>query len=116
MTSSPLPPAACMVFCTCPDEASARLLADTLVAERLAACVNLLPGVTSLFQWQGAVDQASEWLTLSKTTLDRYPQLENRIRQLHPYQLAEIIALPIIAGSHDYLSWIASETQPENCR
>lgn len=106
----------CLVLCTCPDEASAQLLASTLVTERLAACVNLLPGVSSLFRWQGAVEQTSEWLALIKTRGDRYPELEARIRQLHPYDTPEIIALPIIAGSTDYLNWVAAETTPESPR
>lgn len=106
----------CLVLCTCPDEACARLLASALVDERLAACVNLLPGVSSLFRWQGAVEQANEWLALIKTRSDRYPELEARIQQLHPYDTPEIIALPIIAGSTHYLNWVAAATTPESPR
>ena len=81
-----------------------------LVEERLAACVSRVDGMVSLFRWQGALEQADESLLLVKTTSARYPALETRLRQLHPYDVPEILALPLLAGSAPYLDWLAAET------
>ncbi len=97
----------CLVLCTCPDPDTARDLANTLVSRRLAACVNILPGLTSVYGWQGQVETATELLLLIKTQADRYAALESCIRQHHPYEVPEIVALPIGRGSQDYLDWIA---------
>ena len=97
----------CLVLCTCPDPDTARDLATTLVSRRLAACVNILPGLTSVYGWQGQVETATELLLLIKTQADRYAALEFCIRQHHPYEVPEIVALPIGRGSQDYLDWIA---------
>ena len=91
----------------------ARALADTLVREKLVACVNLIPAVQSLFWWQGRVDEANEWLIMAKTRAALFPAVENRLRALHPYDVPEIIALPIMAGSGDYLAWLNKATDPE---
>lgn len=96
----------CVVFCTCPDRETARTIAAALVERQVAACVNLLPGVTSVYRWQGAVEQAEETLLLIKTTRDRYPDLEADIRARHPYEVPEIIAVPIDRGLPEYLRWI----------
>jgi periplasmic divalent cation tolerance protein len=98
-----------MVFCTCPDEATARRIAEALVSERLAACVNRLPGIRSTYRWEGRVQDEPEVLLLIKTGADRYPDLELRLKALHPYEVPEIIAVPVAAGSASYLAWIASE-------
>ncbi len=103
ITNQPL-----VVFCTCPDLATAESIAETLVNEQLAACVNLLPALTSIYRWQGQVQRDTECLLLIKTHSMVYPQLEARILALHPYQVPEIIALPIQAGSATYLDWIIS--------
>ena len=103
ITNQPL-----VVFCTCPDLATAESIAETLVNEQLAACVNLLPALTSIYRWQGQVQRDTECLLLIKTHSMVYPQLEARILALHPYQVPEIIALPIQAGSAIYLDWIIS--------
>ena len=105
MNSSPL-----LILCTCPDLATAECIAETLVSERLAACANLAPGLTSIYRWQGQIQRDSEVLLLLKTRQAIYPLLEARIRELHPYQNPEIIALPIQAGSAAYLDWIVDST------
>jgi periplasmic divalent cation tolerance protein len=95
-----------VVLCTLPDREHASQMANTLVEEQLAACVNLIPGLVSVFRWQGTVQQDEEVLLLIKTSQAVYPQLEQRIRALHPYELPEIIAVPIQTGQAEYLQWI----------
>lgn len=99
-----------VILCTCPDSGVADNMAGVLVGERLAACVNILPGVVSWFRWQGKMERADECLLLIKTTRTRYPALEAKIRALHPYEVPEIIAVPITLGQGDYLAWIDRET------
>lgn len=95
-----------LVLCTCPDAASGERIARALVEERLAACVNRVPGLTSVYRWQGAVQSASEELLLIKTTRDAFPALQERLLALHPYTLPEVIALPIDSGHAPYLDWV----------
>ncbi|MDR2838946.1 MAG: divalent-cation tolerance protein CutA, partial [Azonexus sp.] len=90
----------------------ANAIALAVVEEKLAACVNLLPRVQSIYRWQGAVESASEVPLWIKTTADRYAALEARIRELHPYDVPEIIAVPINQGLPAYLKWLAEETRP----
>lgn len=85
-------------------------ISAALVSERLAACVNALPGVCSTYRWEGAVESATEVLLLIKTQALRLPRLEARLRELHPYDVPEIIALPLSEGSGPYLDWIAQST------
>ena len=101
-----------IVFCTCPDATTASRLARTLVDERLAACVNRLPGVESTYRWNGAVQVDEEVLLVIKTSRARYEALEARVVALHPYEVPEVIAIPI-EGHAPYLAWIAKETRPE---
>lgn len=101
-----------LVLTNLPDEASARRLAEGLVADRLAACVNLLAPCRSIYRWQGAVESAEEIPLLIKTTAARYAALEAAIRAGHPYELPEIIAVPVAHGLPDYLAWVAMETTP----
>lgn len=101
---------AILLMTNCPDEQSAIVLARLLLERQLAACVNILPEMRSMYRWQGAVESANEVALLIKTTSLRYPQLEQTIQALHPYEVPEIIALPIVAGSSDYLHWLAQET------
>lgn len=98
------------VFCTVPDPETARRIAQTVVYEGLAACVNLLPGLTSVYRWQGEVQESTELLLIIKTRQERYPALEDRIKELHPYEVPEIIALSIEVGSKSYLDWITEST------
>ena len=102
-----------LVLTNVPDEAVARTIAHLLVEQRLAACVNMLPAVQSVYQWQGKLEQASEVTLLIKTTQERYTELEAAIKSAHAYQVPEIIAVPVVAGLPDYLGWIATETKKE---
>lgn len=97
-----------VILCTCPDAEIAESIARQLITERLAACVNILPGVRSVYAWQGVVETAQEHLLLIKSSQQHYPAIEAAIKGLHPYQLPEIIAMPIEQGSDDYLRWIDS--------
>ncbi|MGY1408253.1 MULTISPECIES: divalent-cation tolerance protein CutA [unclassified Luteimonas] len=99
-------------LCTCPDAATAARIAETLVDERLAACVNVLPGVDSVYRWQGRVERASEVLLIIKSTRDRLQALTARVVELHPYELPELIAVDIAGGLPGYLAWIADATRP----
>lgn len=101
-----------LVLTNCPDEETADRIATSLVENRLAACVNALAPVESTYRWQGAVEQAIEVPLLIKCTQDRYPALEEAIRQLHPYTVPEIVAIPVVAGFAPYLRWVAEETTP----
>lgn len=95
-----------LVFCTAPDADTARRIASALVEYRLAACVNLLPGIESLYRWEGKVTSDQEVLLMIKARAADYPLLETRIRALHPYELPEIIAVSLTAGLPAYLDWI----------
>ena len=99
-----------VVFCICPDESSADRIASAAVEERLAACVNRLPGIASTYRWQGKVCRGSEVLLIIKTTSERFDALRERIVALHPYELPEVIAVEIARGLPAYLDWIARET------
>ena len=99
-----------LVITNCPDEETANAIALAAVEEKLAACANLLPRVQSVYRWQGAVESASEIPVLLKTTAAAYPALEAKIRDLHPYEVPEILALPIAHGLPAYLNWVAAET------
>jgi len=103
---------ALLVVTNLPDAASARALAEHVVAERLAACVNILAPCRSVYRWQGKVEEAEEVPLLMKTSADRYAALEAAIRARHPYELPEIVAVPISHGLPDYLAWLAAETTP----
>ena len=101
------------VLTNLPDSESAFNLARELVRRRVAACVNVLPASTSFYRWEGKPEQASEHPVLVKTTQDRYPELESAIRELHPYDLPEIIAWPVTAGLPEYLRWVEQESRPD---
>jgi len=93
-----------------PDQATARSLAQALVEARLAACVNVGAAVDSLYHWRGQIETAAEVPVMIKTQRARYPAIESAIRERHPYELPEIIAVPITDGLGPYLQWIAAET------
>lgn len=97
---------AMVVFCTFPDLDQARQIGAAMVERQVAACVNLLPGVESIYRWQGKVERAGEVLAVFKTT--RYSELEAALRELHPYEVPEILALPVAAGLPAYLEWLGS--------
>jgi periplasmic divalent cation tolerance protein len=96
-----------------PDMETARAVGRQLVERRLAACVNCLPQVNSIYRWQNVVEEASEITLLIKTTRERYPEMEAMIKEMHPYELPEILALAINEGLPAYLKWIEQETQTD---
>lgn len=100
-----------LVLTTCPGSISAKKIAKDLVTEKLAACVNIIPGVQSFFSWVGKVDSANEHMLIIKTTRDRYAALEKRLKRIHPYELPEIIAVSIESGSSAYLDWITKNSK-----
>ena len=104
---------ALLVLANVPDLECAQLVARTLIESRLAACVNLLPAVQSIYRWQGKIEEATEITLLIKTTSQHYDSLQQVIVKLHPYDVPEIIAIPIVAGYAPYLQWIATETAKE---
>jgi periplasmic divalent cation tolerance protein len=99
-----------VVLTNLPDREGAIQFARALVERRLAACVNVLSGCTSVYRWKGAVEEAQEVPVLIKARGARYDELEAAIRQLHPYELPEIVAVPVVRGLSDYLEWVAEET------
>ena len=96
-----------IVFVTCPSANEAEVIARTVVEEHLAACVNVLPGVRSCYMWEQEMKWAEEVLLLIKTTEARFPALQTRIRELHSYDVPEIVAVPIEIGFDKYLQWVA---------
>lgn len=96
----------CLILTTCPDAATAERLAGGLVGEGLAACVNVLPGVRSVYRWKGQVERAEEHVLLVKSTCGRYSAIETWLRAQHPYELPEIVAVPIAAALPAYLAWL----------
>jgi periplasmic divalent cation tolerance protein len=101
-------------FCyiTVPSRNEALAIGRTVVEERLAACANVLDGVSSIYWWQGALEQAGEAALILKTRAELVERLTGRIRELHSYECPCVVALPIAAGNPDYLDWIANETEP----
>ncbi len=95
-----------MGYCSCPDAASAQAIAEALVGERLAACVQCLPGAHSTYRWQGEVATADEVLLLIKTTAAAFDALERRLRVLHPYTVPELLAVPATHGHDAYMDWV----------
>lgn len=102
---------AIIVFCTCPDQQIAESISHHLVSEGLAACVNILPGIRSCYLWQGEVETDNELLLVMKTRSDCYQALQAAILNLHPYELPEVIAVPIDRGLPAYLDWISKSTR-----
>jgi periplasmic divalent cation tolerance protein len=98
-----------LVTCSSPEEG--RRIARALVERRLAACVNMVAGIESVYRWKGAVEEASECLLLVKTTRGRFQALQSAVRELHSYELPEIVAVPIVDGLDAYLSWIAASVE-----
>jgi periplasmic divalent cation tolerance protein len=100
----------CIVLVTAADQQEAEHLAHTIIGEQLAACVSIVP-ITSVYTWQNQVHQNPEWQLLIKTRMDIYSALAKRVQQLHRFEVPEIIALPIVAGSSSYLSWIGQQVR-----
>lgn len=99
-----------IVLNTCPNQEIAEKIASTLVDCGLAPCVNIIPGVTSIYKWQGKREISQEYLLVVKTRADAYQSLEKSIKELHPYELPEIISVPLANGLADYLAWINENT------
>lgn len=100
----------CLVYVTTPDRDVARTIATKLVEEGLAACANILPGMESVYRWQGKVERAAETVLILKCRSAGFDALSARVRALHPYEVPCIIALPIAAGLPDYLAWLVNES------
>lgn len=103
-----------MVFCTTPDGDTASRIAAALVDQNLAACVNMISGIRSVYRWEGKRHCDEECLMLIKTRRDRYPALEDLVRTLHPYEIPEIIAVPLEGGGAAYLGWVDGQVQEGN--
>jgi periplasmic divalent cation tolerance protein len=101
-----------VVLCTCPDRETALHIAETLVDRRQAACVNVLPGITSVYEWEGTRQCEQEVLVIIKTREEAFAAVEETIRTLHPYELPEIVAIPLVKGFAPYLDWIHRTVQP----
>ena len=102
---------AIVVFCTVPNNEVAERIATNLVRSQLAACVNIIPHLTSIYTWKNELYNDSELLLVIKTKKNLFPLVEEAIKSYHPYEIAEIIALPVIAGSSDYIGWIYDVTK-----
>jgi len=99
-----------VVLVTAGSEAEAETIAQTLVEERLAACVNIISPIRSIYRWQEKIVDDREWLLMIKTQAGHFSVVEARVKALHSYQVPEVVALPILAGAKDYLRWLLSET------
>lgn len=105
--------ALCVVTTTLPSREAAERVAEAAVTERLAACSQVQGPITSIYRWHGAVETATEWYCHFKTTEDRLPSLEARLVEWHPYEVPEIIAVPVAHGAPAYAAWVAAEVQPQ---
>lgn len=102
-----------IVLTTCENSQDAQTIAETLVEKRLAACVNILPGLKSVYRWQGKVENAGELLLLIKTRRGLFEQLSAELARIHPYEVPEVIALPLIDGAPAYLGWLEKELKSD---
>jgi periplasmic divalent cation tolerance protein len=100
-----------IVLCTAGSEEEARKIARHVVEQRLAACVNIVPQIESIYRWQGKMESAREWLLLIKTTVENFPDVRDAIRELHSYELPECISISVEDGSAAYLEWIDQSVQ-----
>ncbi|MDD5711736.1 MAG: divalent-cation tolerance protein CutA [Smithellaceae bacterium] len=100
------------VMTTTPSREVAEAIAQALTEKKLAGCVQIVGPIKSVYRWEGRIEESSEWLCLVKTNRDLYSACEEAIKAIHPYEVPEIIALPVTAGSRDYLSWLAGELAP----
>ncbi|MBL8214617.1 MAG: divalent-cation tolerance protein CutA [Bryobacterales bacterium] len=103
-----------VVLCTCGSAAEASAVARGLVEREFAACVNIVPAVRSVYRWQGAVEEADEHLLLIKTRADLLAAVEATIRELHNYEVPEVLVLEVMGGSNDYLGWLAANLQVQS--
>ncbi|MBX9604081.1 MAG: divalent-cation tolerance protein CutA [Bryobacteraceae bacterium] len=101
-----------VVFTTCDSQDAAAGLARRLVEARVAACVNIVPGISSVYHWQGRIEQAAEWLLLIKSSRELFEELKRELSVAHTYEVPEVLALPVIDGSAGYLEWLERELKP----
>ena len=101
----------CVIFVTCQSKKEADRIASSLLNKRLIACANIVPGVDSRFWWNGKIDNAKEFLVVMKARFSSFGKIEKEVKRLHSYEVPEIIAIPIVAGSKEYLGWIRAETR-----
>lgn len=101
---------ALVIYVVCSDTAEAQRIGEAIVAARLAACANIMPGMASIYHWQGKIEQAQETVLLLKTRTDLFGECAAQVRSMHSYTLPCIIALPVAAGTADYLDWLMAET------
>ncbi len=99
-----------VVFTTCGSEAEARKLAAALIEKHLAACVNITAPITSVYRWKGAVEESKEWLLIIKSRRERFEELRVLLEGAHSYELPEVLAVPVVEGSPNYLTWVEDET------
>lgn len=104
---------AVVIHCSCPEDASATAIATALVDERLAACVQRLPGVGSTYRWDGRIEDVTEVLLLIKTAADRIPAVFARVTALHPYDVPELLALDVREGTPAYLDWVIAQSRDD---
>jgi periplasmic divalent cation tolerance protein len=101
-----------IVMCAFPNVEQARQIGTVLVETQLAACVNLIPGIRSIYRWEAKVEEQEEVLALFKTTMARYSELQQMVIEMHPYKIPELVVLDLAAGLPAYLQWVFSATQP----
>jgi periplasmic divalent cation tolerance protein len=100
-----------VVFTTCGSEEEARTLASALIEKRMAACVNITSPVTSVYRWKGVLEQTQEWMLIIKSRRERFEELRHVLETAHSYELPEVLALPVVEGSPNYLTWVEEETR-----
>jgi periplasmic divalent cation tolerance protein len=103
-----------VVLSACDSEEQAARLARHLVELRLAACVNIVPGVRSVYRWKGAIEDTAEWILVIKSRRDLFSSLRSEIAKMHSYEVPELVALPVVEGAENYLTWMDRELAPEN--
>ena len=100
----------CIVYATCPDEQTASAIAAALVSARVAACVNILPNMKSMYEWEGKVEQSNEVVLIAKSTLDRAQEAVSQIKAMHPYDVPALFVLEMHSGDGAFLDWLTSQT------
>lgn len=100
-----------VVFVTCSSPEEAEKIGNSLVGKRLVACVNIIPRIKSIFHWKGKIAKEKEVLLIGKSRMELFDSIQNEVKELHSYEVPEIVALPVEAGSEDYLEWVKEETQ-----
>lgn len=103
-----------LVLCTCPDVETAERLATLLVEGRLAACINIVPAVTSIYRWQGAIEKETEVLLIIKTSETRWNELQSTLSSAHPYDVPEVIAVPLTLAAKPYSEWLSKAVEEES--